>query len=54
MNKEYLLNTATQLTQVSQTSVEEFASKRDYLVSTMNQKNAGTPRRFNHGRRIEY
>lgn len=37
MNKDYLLQTATLLTQVSQGSVEEFSSKRDQLVSLMNQ-----------------
>lgn len=37
MNKEHLLKTAGQLLQVSIKSVEEFSSKRDYLVNLMNQ-----------------
>ena len=43
MNKEHLLKTAGQLKQVSIQSVEEFSSKRDHLVSLMNQTMLARP-----------
>ncbi|MBN2261576.1 MAG: hypothetical protein JW735_01610 [Prolixibacteraceae bacterium] len=43
MNKEHLLKTAGQLQQVSLKSVEEFSSKRDHLVSVMNQTMLARP-----------